>query len=361
MSDSEDDTEKEHDPSQRRLDEARRKGDIPRSADLTVAASYAGLLLAGLVAGADMLRAVGEAGMVLLDQADSFAPSLLAAGRAPLGGMFAAFGMAIAPLFLAPMVAVLLTILAQRAFILSPEKLAFNWQRLSPLAAAKKKFGRDGLFEFGKSFVKMIIYSVILGFHLMSRAPEILGSLQLAPAMATGIMLKVLWEFLFLVLLVAAVMGGVDYFWQRAEHLRRNRMSRKDMMDEMKESDGDPHVKALRRQRGQEIATNRMLQDVAKADVVVVNPTHYAVALKWNRGARGAPVCVAKGVDEIAARIREHAAAAGVPIHRDPPTARAIHASVEIGAPIRPDHYRAVAAAIRFAEAMRKRSKRLRK
>ena len=132
-------------------------------------------------------------------------------------------------------------------------------------------------------------------------------------------------------------------------------MSRKEMIDEAKDSEGDPHVKMQRRQRGQEIATNRMLQDVATADVVVLNPTHYAVALKWNRKGRGAPVCVAKGMDEIAARIREKAAEAGVPMHRDPPTARAIHASVEIGQPIRPEHYQAVAAAIRFAEAMRKR------
>ena len=112
-----------------------------------------------------------------------------------------------------------------------------------------------------------------------------------------------------------------------------------------------------RRQRGQEIATNRMLQDVGTADVVVVNPTHYAVALKWNRKARGAPICVAKGVDDVAARIRERAAEAGVPIHSDPPTARAIHANVEIGQQIQPEQYRAVAAAIRFAETMRKRRK----
>jgi flagellar biosynthetic protein FlhB len=145
--------------------------------------------------------------------------------------------------------------------------------------------------------------------------------------------------------------------WQRAQHLRRNRMSRQEMVDENKDQEGDPHVKMQRRQRGQEIATNRMLQDVAKADVVVVNPTHYAVALRWNRKGRGAPICVAKGFDEVAARIREKAALAGVPLHSDPATARAIHASVQIGQPILPDHYRAVAAAIRFAEAMRKRRK----
>lgn len=357
MSEGADESEKEHEPSQRRLDDARKKGDIPRSADLGVAAGYAGLLLAGLVTGAEMLRSVGDAGMVMLDQADRFAPVLLATSHPLLGGLLAAVGIAIAPLFLMPMAAVLLAILGQQAFTLSPEKLAFDWSRLSPLAAAKKKFGRDGLFEFGKSFAKLIIYSVILGAHLAASAPEILGSLQLSPAIATGTMLNVLWEFLFLILLVAGVMGVVDYLWQRAEHLRRNRMSRKELMDEMRESDGDPHVKALRRQRGQEIATNRMLQDVAKADVVVVNPTHYAVALKWNRAARGAPICVAKGMDEIAARIRAQAAAAGVPVHSDPRSARAIYASVEIGAPILPDHYRAVAAAIRFSEAMRKRSK----
>jgi flagellar biosynthetic protein FlhB len=90
---------------------------------------------------------------------------------------------------------------------------------------------------------------------------------------------------------------------------------------------------------------------------VVVNPTHYAVALRWNRKGRGAPICVAKGVDEVAARIRERAALAGVPLHSDPPTARAIHATVQIGQPILPEHYKAIAAAIRFAESMRKRRK----
>jgi len=160
-----------------------------------------------------------------------------------------------------------------------------------------------------------------------------------------------------LVVITTLLFGGIDYFWQRMQHLRRNRMSRKDLTEEMKDSEGDPHVKQQRRQRGQEIATNRMLRDVVQADVVVVNPTHYAVALKWSRKGRTAPICVAKGVDEVAARIRAKAAEAGVPLQSDPPTARAIYATVEIGQQIRPEHYRAVAAAIRFAESMRKRRK----
>jgi flagellar biosynthetic protein FlhB len=117
-------------------------------------------------------------------------------------------------------------------------------------------------------------------------------------------------------------------------------------------------MKQERRQRAYDIAMNQMMADIPEADVVIVNPTHYAVALKWDRARGTAPKCVAKGVDEIAAKIREIAAEHGVALHSDPPTARAIHATVEIGDEIRPEHYRAVAAAIRFAEAMRKKARR---
>ena len=110
-------------------------------------------------------------------------------------------------------------------------------------------------------------------------------------------------EFLFLVLVIAVVIGAVDYMWQQAEHIRRNRMSHKELRDEHKEQEGDPIFKQIRRQKAYDIATNKMLADVPKADVVVVNPTHYAVALTWSRKAGTAPVCVAKGVDEIAAFI----------------------------------------------------------
>jgi flagellar biosynthetic protein FlhB len=127
------------------------------------------------------------------------------------------------------------------------------------------------------------------------------------------------------------------------------------MMDEHKNSEGDPHLKAKRRQKGQEIATNRMLSDVKTADVIIVNPTHYAVALKWDRASGRAPICVAKGVDEIAARIRERAAESGVPLHSDPPTARMLFVHLDVGQEVQPEHYRAVAAAIRFAEAMSKK------
>jgi len=196
----------------------------------------------------------------------------------------------------------------------------------------------------------------LLAIFLTARADEILASLHQSPGQSTTVMLTILLDFLAISLLITLVFGGADYMWQLFQHQRRNRMSRQELVDENKDSEGDPHTKLQRRQRGQAIAMNQMLTDVGRADVIVVNPTHYAVALKWQRGDRTAPICVAKGVDEIAARIREAGAAAGVPIHSDPPTARALHATVELGAPIRPEHYSAVAAAIRFAEAMRKRA-----
>lgn len=149
----------------------------------------------------------------------------------------------------------------------------------------------------------------------------------------------------------------VDFLWKRHEHHRKNRMSRKEMEDEHKESEGDPHMKAARRQKAVDLATRQMLADVARADVVVVNPTHYAVALEWKRGSGRAPVCLAKGVDEVAARIRERARDNKVPVWSDPPCARAIFASVDIGQEIRREHFAAVAAAIRFAEQMREKAR----
>lgn len=355
---SEEDDDKQHEPSQRRLDEARKRGEVPRSAELSTAAGYGGLLLALTLAGVWAVEGVGSAGAVLLGQADRLSAGFAEAPQAPFGGVLKAMGLAVLPLFALPALAVLGAVLAQRALIFAPDKLAMKFNRISPLASARQKFGPDGLFDFAKSVLKMLVVGALLAWLLVRHASDLFLSPHLTPAQSTALMLQVVLGFLFIVTLFSAAVGGLDYLWQRARHLQRNRMSRKEMMDEAKDSEGDPHVKGQRRQRAQEIATNRMLQDVATADVVVVNPTHYAVALKWKRSDRHAPICVAKGVDELAARIRERASLAGVPIHRNPPTARALHASVRVGEPIRPDHYRAVAASIRFAEAMRKKGKR---
>jgi flagellar biosynthetic protein FlhB len=352
-----DDTDKQYDPTQKRLDDARQRGEFARSQDLLTAAAVGGFVLAGAMVGPGTLMQAGQAAMVLIDQPDRIATVMAEGGKPVLVQVLLAVLTPLAVFFLAPALAVTGVLLATRGFVFSPEKLGLKLARISPLATAKQKFGLDGLVEFAKSAIKLLLISGLIGWFLVLRAPDILHSFVLAPAMSLTVMLQMLVEFLLLTLLILAVIGGLDFFWQTHRHAQRHRMSRKEMTDEMKESEGDPHVKGQRRQRAQEIATNQMLADVPRADVIIVNPTHFAVALQWKRGSRTAPICLAKGVDEIAARIRERAAEAGVPIHSDPPTARAIHATVEIGAPIHAEHFKAVAAAIRFSEAMRARAR----
>lgn len=354
---AEDDEERNHDPSQKRLDDARAKGDIPRAPDLVTAAAFGGLLLAALV-GSAALRHVAEGGVSLLSQTGRLAQRGL--GPPIFADIVTAMVVPLWPFVALPGLAVLALLVATRGITVSGEKLAFKLSRIDPLANARQKFGGDGLAEFAKSLAKLALTGVVLVLMLRGRGNDIAAAAALTPAGVVMLMLALMVSFLSISFAMQLCLGLADALWQRHRFLKRHRMSRKDVMDEAKESDGDPHVKAQRRQKGQEIALNSMLQDVPGADVVIVNPTHYAVALKWNRAARQPPVCVAKGTDDVARRIREKAAESGVPIRHDPPTARALHAAVKLGEPIRPDHYRAVAAAIRFAEAMRKKAKALR-
>ncbi len=354
MADPDESAEKSHEPTRKKLDDARRKGEIPKSVDLTTAAAYGGLLLAALALGAGSVASVGAALASLLDRADTLAPVWFEDGGRPLtAGLLGALSLPLLGWFGLPALCAVLAVLAQRAFVVAPDKLKPKASRISILSNAKNKFGRSGLFEFFKSFLKLSLYSTVLFLFLFWRLPEILITPALSPRIGLVLLARLTVDFLAIVLVIAGAVGVIDFVWQRQEHLRKNRMSHKELMDETKQAEGDPHLKQQRRQRGYDIAMNKMLADVPEADVIVVNPEHYAVALKWSRSAGAAPVCVAKGVDEIAARIREIAAEAAVPVHRDAPTARALYASVEIGAEIRPEHYQAVAVAIRFAEAMR--------
>jgi flagellar biosynthesis protein FlhB len=349
-------SEKEFAPTQRKLDEARRKGEVPIGRDLLAAAGLGGMILA-LVLAPDALIGAATTLRVLLDQADSLASLLATGDPAPAGGLAARLGAGLAPVMLLPGLLVLGVLIAQRGLVFSGERLKPKLSRISPLAGAKRRFGRSGLFDFAKSAVKLGLISGVLGLFLAAESERILSGLMLGPGQVSLLLGWLIVEFLCLVVGVQLVIGAIDLWWQHAEHHRRQRMSRKEMTDEMKQSEGDPQIKAQRRQKALDIANNRMLADVAKADVIIVNPTHYAVALRWDRRSGSAPVCVAKGVDEIAATIRRRASEAGVPIHSDPPTARALHASVAVGEEIHPEHYRPVAAAIRFAERLRARAR----
>ncbi|MEB8387668.1 flagellar type III secretion system protein FlhB [Rhodobacteraceae bacterium KMM 6894] len=357
MSQSQDDAEKTHEPTQHKLDEARKKGELARSADLTMAGAYVGFLITGLAAGAYSVTHISTQLMVLMEQADSLS-SLIFDGHAsaPVGGFLGAIALGLIAWFTIPAGMALLAVFAQKAMVFAPDKLTPKVSRLNPISNAKNKYGLSGLFEFAKSFVKLVVYSIVLGFFLTWRMPEMAGAMYAEPRGIGALMGRVIVEFMMVVCVVALVIGVIDFMWQHFDHTRKNRMSLQDIRDEVKKHEGDPHMKQERRMRGQQIASEQMMADVPRADVIVVNPTHYAVALKWSRSPGAAPECVAKGVDHMALAIREAAMKHGVPIRHDPPTARALYATTKIGEEIDPDHYRAVAAAIRFAEDMRRRA-----
>ncbi|WP_368345196.1 flagellar biosynthesis protein FlhB [Pelagovum sp. HNIBRBA483] len=346
--------DKPHEPTQKRLEDARRKGEIPRSTDLTTAAAYGGFCLMLLFWGGVSVLSLATWMQGFLSNAGLISERLLASGGSHFGrGFITGVAQYLLPWFLLPAALAVISLWIQRAILFTPSKLVPKLSRISPLSNAQQKFGRSGLFEFTKSAAKLSVYSALLAALIYARMPELLAVHMASLPQALGLLGQLIRELAGLIFVIALCIGGLDLLWQRADHQRRNRMSRKDLRDEQKQAEGDPEAKQKRRQRGQELALSQLIAQVGGADVVIVNPTHFAVALKWSRQSQGAPVCVAKGVDEIALRIREEAARQAVPVHHDPPTARALHATVEIGDEVPPDHYRAVAAAIRFAEAMR--------
>ncbi|MFN3526444.1 MAG: flagellar type III secretion system protein FlhB [Paracoccus sp. (in: a-proteobacteria)] len=350
MSDDKDD--KQFEPTEQKLQKAREKGDIPRSTELNVAAMYLGAWLGFVVCGGFAVQ-----------QWLSMASRALGAEGWPVAGIFALgqavaqyAGVAFVVLAFLPAIAILAGLLGQRGLVLSPQKLAPDIKRINPLKNAGQKFGSNGLVTFAISVGKAVLVCAG-GWWLFVTLLDSIGAAALSGDRWIAALGVILGQVLLLGLAVSVLFTVPDMAWKWFDHRRKNKMSRKEMQDEIKDSEGDPHLKAARRQRAVDLAMKQMLADVAQADVVVVNPTHYAVALQWNRGSGRAPVCVAKGTDEVAARIRVRARENGVPIWSDPPCARAIHAGVKIGEEVRREHFAAVAAAIRFAEKMRQKAR----
>ena len=350
--------EKSHDASQQKIEKSRKKGDIARSPDVSAAAGYLGLFVALTFVGMQGLGSSASVLAQMFGNADTLSHSLLSTGGSALVATLMGQALAsLAPIFLLPFIVALLVLLAQRVFVVAPDKIMPKMSRISPIQGVKNKFGTKGIVEFLKTVTKMVLVATGVYLYLGAKKDDILGVVRAEPAEVVRMLGEILISMVLLVMIIAILIALVDFLWQKYHHLQKLRMSHKELQDESKESEGDPHMKGKRRARAQEIATNQMLHDVPRADVVVVNPTHYAVALEWSRKAGTAPVVIAKGVDDVARRIREVARDSGVPIHSDPPTARALHATVEIGHEIDPEHYRAIAAAIRFATEMRVKAK----
>ncbi len=315
------------------------------------------MLLAVLEAGGAVAENVSSSLLVMLSRPDEVAFSLLyGADQQLFGALIIDLLVGLSPLFLIPAAFVLISLIAQQAIVFAPSKIKPKLSKLSIISNAKQKYGPGGMGEFAKSFIKMMAVGVIAVvfvwqqyFELpqLSQMPEYILPAQLQSRTA---------GLLLFVVIVSGAIAAIDLPWVRFSHAKKLRMTLQELRDETKENEGDPYQKQARRKRAEEIATNTMLNDVQTADVVIVNPEHYAVALKWDRDNGTVPVCVAKGTDDIAFRIRERAKLVEVPIRSDPPTARALHATVEIGEFIKSEHYAAVAAAIHFADQLKKKS-----
>ncbi|CUH40656.1 Flagellar biosynthetic protein FlhB [Jannaschia seosinensis] len=341
--------ERSHEPTPQKLQQAREKGDLVRSQDVATSAGYAGVLICLVLVAPGVARRLTDLGGALIQNAGTIT-GRMTRGDGGKGAEILWEATAAATLMVAaPAALVVAALLAQRAIVFAPTKLSPKLSRVSVLANAKNKFGPSGLFEFAKSATKMGIYGALLVGFLMRHSDRIISASAVDPRAIPALLPEILWEFVLAVVLISGAIAAADYAWQQHSHIVKNRMTRQEVLDESKQSEGDPHMKQKRRQRAQEIAMNSMLADVPEATVVVVNPTHYAVALKWSPMDPSPPVCVAKGVDHVAMRIREVATDAGIPLYSDPPTARALHATTEIGDPIDRAHFAAVAAAVRFA------------
>ncbi|KIT14293.1 EscU/YscU/HrcU family type III secretion system export apparatus switch protein [Jannaschia aquimarina] len=342
--------DKPFEPSAEKLRKAREKGETARAPDLNAFALYLGLLLTVIVAlpwsGHQMMQVGGR----MLAGADTLAADALAGGNAVSAMVFGTVLKLSLAWVAAPAAVLLLAIALQRSAVFAPTKLAPKLSRISPIAGAANKFGKTGLFEFAKSAAKMTLYSLLLFAVLAWSAERLVAAAALPKGQSLTLLAQLALVFLASVTVIAAGLGTLDFYFQRHAHLMKNRMDHKELRDESKDAEGDPQMKSRRRARAQEIATNTMLADVPEATVVIVNPTRYAVALRWTPTDQSPPVCLAKGVDLVAARIRETAIEAGIPIYSDPPTARALHATVDLGDAIPREHFQAVAVAIRFAQ-----------
>lgn len=338
-------------PTPRRLERAREKGQAPVSHEV---AGFAGLVGAALALSflvpplAQRLAVRLAAWFETPGLADTeTALALLAATAWPT--LWLLLGVAL-------MVALpaLAAHLLQTGMLVSAAHLKPQWARISPLAGLKRLVSPETLMQFAKSILKLAVLGVVVWHVLAGDLPRLAASAAWPPegllAAAAGPFAKVLAA----TLAVLAVITAIDILFTRLRHVRQLRMSRHDLREEMKEAEGDPHLKARVRRIRQERARRRMMADVKTAAVVVTNPTHFAVALAYDRGKDAAPRVVAKGADAVAARIRAEAEAHGVPLYSNPPLARALF-TIELGQAVPAEHYQAVAEVIAYVWGLRGR------
>ena len=353
MADEPDQSEKTEDPSQKRLEDAHKRGDVPKSQEL----SSAFVLLGGTLVVAVMV------GPAMVDISALLAGLIEQAALVPVDGgsileltgeLGPHLALAVAVPFVFLMAMAVLGNLVQHKLVLSVDPITPKLSKISPIAGFKRLFSSESLMNFVKGLVKIGVVGLLMGLILLPQRD------RLDAVLFTDLQqfLPSVWDLAVALLLASAavmiVVGVADYLYQRHRWFERQKMTIKEVRDEFKQQEGDPTVKAKLRQVRMERSRKRMLAEVPSATVVVTTPTHYAVALKYDDN-MPAPVCVAKGVDAIALNIRQVARENEVTIVENPPLARALHASVELDQAIPPEHFEAVAKVIGFVLRMRSR------
>ncbi len=334
-------------PTPHRLEEARKKGQVPRSPELSAAAvvlvAGVGLQLLGRYMGGQ-LTGIMRSGLSLTRE-QSVDETLAMAGFTT--SMSHAL-LACLPLLCLTAVAALAAPMAIGGWNLSPGVLAPDFTRLNPAAGFGRMFSTRSAVDLGKAFAKFLVIAVIATLVIKQKALELMG-LGGEPV-GTGLAHAATLTGHALLMLAAGLglIAAVDVPWQLYQHTKSLKMTREEVRQELRESDGSPEMKGHIRKAQQEAARRRMMHEVPKADVVVVNPTHFAVALRYDEKRMRAPTVVAKGQDLIAARIREIAIEHSVPIFEAPPLARVLHRNVDLGGEIPASLYQAVAQVLTY-------------
>ena len=354
MSEGTEQEDKTEEPTQRRLDQAIEQGNVATSTEINTFAILAAFTLALVIAGPSIARGlVAEMrGFLMNAHAVPDDPHAMVgiAGRtltiwlqalAVPAGLVAVAGLAAG--------------LLQHPLVFTTETLGPKFERISPMAGVKRILGMEALFQFVKGLAKMAVVGVVVGTLLWRDRDRLEVFARLDPASCLSAILGISIKLLGGVLAIHLAITMADALYQRYRWRQRLRMSKEEMKQEMKESDGNPEVKGRMKQIRMQRVKKRMMAAVPTATVVITNPTHYAVALRYEAG-MGAPVCVAKGVDSLAFRIRELAKSHDVPVLENPPLARALHATVDIDEAIPAEHYKAVAEVIGFVMRLRRRA-----
>lgn len=346
MAEEQDDSQKTEEPTQKRLEEARKKGDIVKSQDVPIWFLMMGVAVIMAAAG-PITAMIADPLVRILDHPHAFrlseggAQKLMASLLMSLSGpLMIIFGVIA--------VGGLLGHILQSRPLWTFEKMKPDLSKLSPAKGLARMFGAQGWMNLLKSILKMVGVAAALAYAVWPEVAAISEAGQLDPSALLGMTQAISGRLLLAAVVVVGLIAAIDYLYQRWSFMQRMRMSRRDLRDEVKQQEGDPMVRARLRQIRLERSRKRMMQNVPKSTVVITNPTHYSVALRYDPEKDAAPVCMAKGVDEVALRIREVARENNVPIVENVPLARALFASVEVEETVPREHFEAVAKVIGF-------------